>query len=217
MWQVGRASIYDRVLTFLETVYAQRGAYERGNATAESPLDVLILNYTKVVNDCCAIRVLVQRGFYIQAAIISRSTIDSCNLMMHIAFEGEKASLVQQWLNDQNLKHWNLMKTLNRGLDQGLDLDLYEARRKELDDFVHANFSALQLYPAQSPGPTPLDEGALHRITSWMAIIDLFLVSCLLTVPLIVPDLEVKANRYLQQIMRNPSRPKSVVDLETDV
>jgi hypothetical protein len=193
-------SLYKSILDFLEAVYIRRGTYIRSDATEESPMDILVLNFTKVVNDCRAILFLTDQVFYIQAGILCRSTIDSCNLMMHIVFEGDNATLLAQWLNGRPLRHWALMKTLNNQVDQNLDFTYYKEVRGRLDDFVHANFKALQLYPAQAPGPTPLDSDSFKEMTFWKWLLELFLVSCLMSVPAMVPDLEHEANNYLEQL-----------------
>jgi len=189
--------IYTQILDFMETAYMKCGAYRDGQLSEERPIDVLVLNFTKVVNDCRAILLLVQQGFYIQAGILCRSTDDACNLMMHVAFEGENAILLPKWLHGQRLTHWQIMEQLNRHLGKQLHLQSYEATRRKLDDFVHANYLALQLYPAQSPGSTALDNKSFSRITFWKGLLQLFIVSCLLCVPLFVPDLQRDANSYL--------------------
>lgn len=193
-------SLYSNILDFLESVYTRRGTYSRATPREESPMDVLILNFTKVVNDCRAILMLADKRFYIQAGILCRSTCDSCHLMMHIAFEGDDAPLVREWLNDQRLGHWRIMRTLNRQLKQELNTDAYETTRNKLDDFAHANFRALQLYPSQSPGPTPLDSDVFEKLTFWDRLIHLFLVSCLMTVFAIAPDDGSQADDFLQQM-----------------
>ncbi|MCX5637732.1 MAG: hypothetical protein NTX52_08595 [Planctomycetota bacterium] len=188
---------YTWILDFMETVYIEQGAYTGDQPSQERPIDVLVLNFTKVVNDCRAILLLVQRGFYIQAGILCRSTSDACNLMMHVAFEGENAILLPKWLHYQRLSHWQIMERLNSHLGKHLDLQSYETTRRKLDDFVHANYPALQLYPAQSPGPTVLDNESFGRITFWKGLIRLFIVSCLLCIPLLDPDLQEDTNSFL--------------------
>ena len=41
-----------RALDFLEGVYSRRGPYRRSDLAEESTMDILVLNFTKVVNDC---------------------------------------------------------------------------------------------------------------------------------------------------------------------
>jgi hypothetical protein len=199
-FSVDQLSFYSRILDFLESVYTQRGTYTRATPTEESPMDVLVLNFTKVVNDCRAILMLADNGFFIQAGILCRSTSDSCHLMMHILFEGDDAPLVREWLNDQGLRHWRIMRTLNTQLSQELNMDVYSTTRSKLDDFVHASFRALQLYPSQSPGPTPLDSDSFQKLTFWDGLIQLFLVSCLMTASAIAPDHERQADDFLRQM-----------------
>ena len=188
------------ILDFLETAYSQRGVYRSNNLSKESAMDVICLNFTKVVNDTRAILLLAQQELYIQAGILCRNTIDACNLMMHIAFEGADAPIYKLWADGQRISHWKLIKRINTYLDRELDLSSYEKTRKTLDDFVHANYSALQLYPAQAPGPTQIDSAVFTDVTFWKPLMDLFLVSCLLVVPIIVSDLEEEANRFLDSM-----------------
>lgn len=206
MWQPtdNRLQLYNRILDFLEEVYIQRGEYQQGDITQESAIDVLILNFVKIVNDCRAVLLLAQSGFYIQAGILIRSIEDACNLMMHICFEGEDAELVDQWLAGRRVTHWNIVERLNENLEPEyqLDINIYRQVRRRLDDFVHANYDALRLYPAQSPGSTPLDNDTLHELTFWSPLMSLFFVSCLLTVELIVPDLADRAELHLNQLQQ---------------
>lgn len=207
VFKSNEASFYRVILDFLEEVYIQRGPYQQGDATQESSMDVLILNFTKVVNDCRAILLLSQSGFYIQAGIIVRSTIDSCNLMMHIAFEGDNAPLFKQWLIGKSetgkpVTHWKLVERLNERLKYQLNVDAYRKKRKQLDNFVHANYQALRLYPIQSPGPTPINKKSFRELIFWKGFFHVNLVSCLLIVSLIVPDLGEQAGIYLNQLMQ---------------
>ena len=144
---------YNDVLDFLEKVYSKVGAYEPGDKNTDKSSDILILNFTKVVNDCRAIIYLINHGFYIQAGIIARSTNDACLLMMHISYEGNTASLLKEWQEKGQLKHWDILKTINCHLKKtGIDtisIADYANIRKQLDDFVHGNYRALKLYPAQ--------------------------------------------------------------------
>jgi hypothetical protein len=194
--------LYSEVLDFLEDVYSRRGQYIQGSPSQESTVDVLTLSFVKVVNDCRAILLLAQSGFYIQAGVLARSTEDACSLIMHIGFEGENAALVKKWLSGRRVTHWMLVKKLNENLppEHQLDVANYRRVRKRLDDFVHANYDALKLYPAQSPGSTPLDDKSFYAMTFWKHLIYLYLFSCLLAVELIVPDLGDRAKSYLEQL-----------------
>lgn len=194
--------LYKDVLDFLEEVYDRRGQYEQGDPAQESATDVLTLNFVKVVNDCRAILLLAQSGFYIQAGIVARSTEDACSFMMHIVFEGDNAALVEKWLSDQRVTHGMIIQKLNEGLppEHKLDVAIYRRVRRRLDDFVHANYDALKLYPAQSPGSTSLDSTSFGETTFWKDLVYLYLFSCLLAVELIAPDLKERSESYLGQL-----------------
>ena len=202
IYKASELELYNRSLDFLEEVYDRRGLYKQGDPSQENAMDALTLNFVKIVNDCRAILLLTKAGFYIQAGIIARSTEDACSFMMHIVFEGDDAALVKNWLSGQRVTHWMMVKKLNEclPLDQQLNVADYWKVRKRLDDFVHANFDALILYPAQSPGATPLDSKSLHEVTFWKHLVYLYLFSCLLSTELIAPDLEEKAKSYLKQL-----------------
>ena len=60
--------LYEETLPFLEKVIERRGIFHHG-ASKERPIDVLCLNFTKVVNDTKAMMMLCANGFYIQAGI----------------------------------------------------------------------------------------------------------------------------------------------------
>jgi hypothetical protein len=209
MYDASELELYNRVLGFLEEVYDRRGRYEQGDPAQESMMDVLTLNFVKVVNDCRAILLLAQSGFYIQAGILARSTQDACNLVMNIGFEGDNASLVERWLSGQRVTHWMLVEKLDELLppEHQFDVTNYRNVRRRLDDFVHANYDALKLYPAQSPGSTSLDSKSLHEMTFWKHLVYLYLFSCLLAVELIAPDLEERARSYLEQLEELRSTP----------
>lgn len=205
IYTAGEFSLYSEVLDFLEEVYSHRGEYVQGSPSQESTMDVLTLSFVKEVNDCRAILLLTQAGFYIQAGILARSAQDACSLIMHVGFEGENAALVKKWLRGHRVTHWELVEKLNEHLpsEHQLDVANYRRVRKRLDDFVHANYDALKLYPAQSPGPTPLDGESLHAVTFWKHLVYLYLFSCLLAVEMIAPDLEDRAKSYLAQLEQN--------------
>lgn len=194
---------YDQILAFLEGVYGAAGEYREGELDEETARDVLLLNFTKVVNDCRAILALAGDGFYIQAAIVLRSTLDACNVMMHIAFEGKESGVAERWLGGERLKHWDVVGELNRVLgDEGqLNLRRYGQTRQRLDDIVHANFPGLTMYPAQAPGPTPLSAEVLARATFWTPLLDLCVVSSLLTVDLVTHEGTEEAGAYLQAVL----------------
>jgi hypothetical protein len=202
IYEASELELYNRVLNFLEEVCGRRGQYRRGDPSQESMMDILALNFVKVVNDCRAILLLTQAGFFIQAGILVRSTEDACSFMMHIGFEGDDAVIVEKWLSGQRVTHWTMIKKLNECLppDHRLNVTNYRKVRKRLDDFVHANFDALKLYPAQSPGATPLDSQSLREMTFWKHLVYLYLFSCLLVTEFIVPDCEEKAKSYLEQL-----------------
>ena len=202
MWTTDELKLYEAVLRFLEEAYGRRGQYEAGDPAQEGAMDVLTLNLVKVVNDCRAILLLVRFGFHIQAGIIARSTDDACNFMMHIVFGGDRAELVHKWLLGKRVTHWTMVKKLNEQLPSEAQLDLatYGAVRKRLDDFVHASYDALKLYPAQAPGSTRLDSRSFREMTFWSDLVYLYLFSCLLAVDLIVPDVEETAKSYLGQL-----------------
>ncbi len=197
--------LYKKVLDFLENVYINCGPYEQGDACNERPIDVAFINFTKVVNDCRAVILLIENSFYIQAAIVTRSTVDACNLMMHIGFEGNNAPLVKQWLEGPDMSHWKIVNKINSSLSHRLNLKGYEKNRRRLDDFVHANYQSVKLYPAQSPGPTKMREDIFHGLSFWKGLVRLHLISCLLTVPTIVPKLEGQAQKYVNRILKIPS------------
>lgn len=204
IWTTDELKLYEAVLEFLEEAYARRGRYEAGDPAKEGAMDVLTLNLVKVVNDCRAILLLVRFGFHIQAGIIARSTDDACNFMMHIVFGGDRAELVHKWLLGERVTHWMMVKKLNEQLPSEAQLDLatYGAVRQRLDDFVHANYDALKLYPGQAPGSTRLDSRSFREMTFWSDLVYLFLFSCLIAMQVILPDLEETTESYLRQLER---------------
>jgi hypothetical protein len=165
----------------------------------------MILNFTKVVNDCQAILLLAQNGFYVQAGIVARSTMDACYLMMHIGSEGDDAAIAKRWLAGDRVTHWMLLDRLNYRLSQDdqptLDSDSYRQVRRRLDAFVHASYEGLKLYLAQLSGPASTDEDSLRELTIWKNLMHLYLVVCLLVVRLTVPGLEEQAVPYLDQLL----------------
>jgi hypothetical protein len=65
--------LHSSILDFLEALCRQ---YEQPGMEQESTQEALTLNLMKVTNDCRAILLLAQSGFYIQAGILARSTTD---------------------------------------------------------------------------------------------------------------------------------------------
>ena len=189
--------LYEEMLSFLEEVIERRGVFHP-DISKERPIDVLCLNFTKVVNDTKAIMILCSNGFYIQAGIICRSAIDACHLMMHIAFSGENAELVDPWLGREKLTHWKVLENIDNALGAGLDLEAYRAKREMLDDLVHGNYESLKYYPAQSPGPTPMTTEAFNKIVFWRSLLNINITSCLLVVNILVPEFAEKAEQYLE-------------------
>jgi hypothetical protein len=160
--------------------------------------DVLLLNLAKVASDSRAILLLVQAGFYIQAGILARSTTDACNLVMHIDVERDSPELVERWIQGKKVTHWMLVESLE-GVP--LDKDKYRDLRRRLDDFVHANYEALKLYPAQLEGEAETDADAFQEMTFWKGLIYLYLITCLLSIQLLAPYLEEQADGYLDRLV----------------
>lgn len=192
-----KRAIYEEALSLLEKVISRRGPYKFSKVSDERSIDVLCLNFTKVVNDIRAIILLVNNGYFIQAGIVCRSAIDACNLMMHIAFSGENAELVRPWLKNKKISHWSIIENINKILNNQLKVNTYEKQRKKLDDMVHGNFNMVKYYPAQSPGPTQMTKEIFYEIYSWDQLINLLIISCLLVIPITVPELENESKRYL--------------------
>lgn len=198
----GEFQLYTRVLGFLEEVGARRGRFQPAGAAQEGTTGVLFLTFTKVVNDCRAILLLAQSGFYVQAGILSRSTMDACYLLICAGYEGDDSALVKRWLEGRRVTHWTVVERLNEGLEREHQLDIrdYRRMRRRLDDFVHARYETLRLYPAQSPGPTPMDDNSFRELTFWRGLVYFYLITCLLAVQFIEPDLEEQAGRHLGQL-----------------
>jgi hypothetical protein len=191
-----KREIYEEALSLLEKVINRRGSYEFSKIFDERPIDVLCLSFTKVVNDTRAIILLGDNCYFIQAGIVCRSAIDACNLMMHIGFSGESAEWVNPWLENKRTSHWSIIKNINKILNNQLKINIYEQQRKKLDDMVHGNFNVVKYYPAQSPGPTQMTEEIFYEIYSWNQFINLFIISCLLVIPILVPEMEEESKRY---------------------
>ena len=107
---------YDRALQLLEDVCARRARCHGEDAAAEEAPDVLSLTFAKVVSDCRAILLLARAGFYIQAGILSRSTMDACNLLVCAGFEGNDSPFIARWLQGRRVTHWAVVERLNEGL-----------------------------------------------------------------------------------------------------
>jgi hypothetical protein len=196
--------IFDAALDFLEETY-QRQVLAQQESTIQGDIrEALILNLTKVMNDCRAILLLAQSGFYIQAGILARSTTDACNLVMHIEFSEDDATLVEPWLAGRKVTHWMLIEEINESLEREIQLDTthYRQMREQLDDFVHANYKALKLYPAQLSRISLLDQVTFHSLTFWKNLVHFYLISCLLAILLLVPDLEEETFDHLDRLAK---------------
>lgn len=196
--------IFDAALDFLEETYQGQEITQQEGAIQGDVREALILNLAKVMNDCRAILLLAQSGFYIQAGILARSTTDACNLLMHIEFSEDDATLVEPWLAGRKVTHWMLIEEINESLEQEIQLDMknYRQMREQLDDFVHANYKALKLYPAQLARISSLDQITFHGLTFWKNLVHFYLISCLLAIPLLAPDLEEEAFNHLEQLAK---------------
>ena len=195
--------LYTRILSFLEALCRQ---YERpGEMGQESTREVLILNLMKVTNDCRAIMLLARSGFYIQAGILARSTTDACNLMLHIDVERDNAIFAERWLRGRRVTHWMLVESLNK---IPLDIDSYRELRRQLDDLVHANYEGLKLYPTQLADPATWGDDAFQSLVFWKSLMVFYLITCLLAVHLIAPDLQ-QADDYLEALLRTYGLPSS--------
>jgi hypothetical protein len=194
--------IHSRILDFLEALCRQ---YVQAGMEQESTHEALTLNLMKVTNDCRAILLLAQSGFYIQAGILARSTTDACNLMMHIDVERDNAIFAERWLQGRRVTHWMLIDSLKK---IPLDIDSYRELRRQLDNLVHANYEGLKLYPTQLAGPENLDEAAFQSLVFWKSLIIFYLITCLLAVQLIAPNLE-QADDYLEILLQMYGRPPS--------
>jgi hypothetical protein len=188
--------LYNRILDFLGNLYPQ---YDQGkDVEQESTQKALHLNLIKVTDDCRAILLLTESGFYVQAGILARSTTDACNLMMHIDVERDNAIFAERWLQGRRVTHWMLVESL-KGIP--LDIEKYRELRRQLDDLVHANYDGLKLYPIQLSKSTPMDEAALQSLTFWKNLMYFYLITCLLAVQLIAPDQEDQADDHLDELL----------------
>ena len=194
--------LYNTILDLLEDAYRQQARYGVDPLLQQSTREALLLNFAKVMNDCRAILLLVDRGFYIQAGILARSTTDACNMVMHIDVEGDHAPLTRPWLEGRRVTHWMLVDSLK---DIQLDMDAYRALRRRLDDFVHANRRALRLYRIQLIDQASLDPTTLEKVTFWRNLVNFYLISCLLAIPMIAPAQGEKADALLEQLLRHLS------------
>ncbi len=194
--------LLDQILDYLEKIRWQHEQPPQDGVLPESTREALILNLAKVANDCRAILLLAQSGFYIQAGILARSTTDACNLLLHISVAEDGATLVDPWLTGEKVTHWMLLEEINESLERDLRLDTggYRETRRRLDDLVHANYEALKLYPAQL-SETPANEATFHDLTFWKNLVYFFLIACLLAALLIAPDLEEETEEHLNQVL----------------
>jgi hypothetical protein len=195
--------LYGRILDFLETLCRQ--CEQPGKTEQDSTSQALILNLIKVASDCRAIVLLAQSGFYIQAGILARSTTDACNLMLHIDVERDNAIFAERWLQGRRVTHWMLVESLSK---IPLDIDSYRELRRQLDDLVHANYEGLKLYPTQLAGPETLNDAAFQSLVFWKSLMVFYLITCLLAVHVIAPDLE-QADDYLEMLLQIYGRTPS--------
>jgi hypothetical protein len=195
--------LLNQILDYLEQIRRQYEQPSEDEVLPESARETLILNLAKVVNDCRAILLLAQSGFYIQASILARSTSDACNLLLHISVAEDNAALVEPWLHGRKVTHWMLLEKINESLERDLQLDTgsYRETRRRLDDLVHANCEALKLYPAQLSETSLADKATFHSLTFWKNLVYFFLIACLLAALLIAPDLEEETEEYLNQVL----------------
>ena len=190
---------YDQVLDFLER---SGDVLFDHDLSQQEVRDILLLNLAKVVSDSRAILALVKEGFLIQAGVLARSALDACYLMILVGFEGEKTELVEKWLAGRRVTHWVIVDQLNKYLEPEyrLSFDDYRQVRHRLDDLVHANYDALQLYPLQWPGRAPPEGERLYALAFWKSMMRFFLVTCLLVVRLVQPELDQEARDYLDRL-----------------
>ena len=195
--------LLNRTLSFIEEICKRHERLQRSSVAQTITHEVLILNLTKVANDCRAILLLAQSGFYIQASILARSTTDACNLLLHVSVAEDDAALVDPWLTGAKITHWMLLEEINESLERDLRLDTgsYRETRRRLDDLVHANYEALKLYPTQLSETSLADEATFHSLTFWKNLVYFFLIACLLAALLIAPDLEEKTEEHLNQVL----------------
>ncbi len=193
---------YETILNFLEEVYQAVAPYKYQGAEKESKRDVLILNFTKVVSDSRAILLLSKHGLYIQAGIIARSTSDACHLMVHLAFAEKPPEILSEWLKGKKVTHWTLLHNVQQQVDGQLNRDAYANERRRLDNCVHGNYEGIRLYPSQV-GAARMSDTEWREITSWEALLYLFLYSCLMVVDLISTKLTRESNRYMKALVTN--------------
>ena len=194
-------NLYNDILDFLEDIYIQKGPYEYNDSPEERRTDVILLNFTKIINDCRAVLLLAQSGYLIQAGIILRSTQDAMSLMMHIAFYPVDTELLEKWKTNQKVRHYDVFRKLNRFFKEGLNKSNYVKSRKKLDDWVHGNFQGVKLYPYQAEGPTPIDD-VIDELTFWRPLLYLDILSCLLCVQLIEPDKKNESEMLLNKLQK---------------
>lgn len=192
-------SQYEGKLAFLEEVYSAAGPYEHLGPERETKKEALILNFTKVVSDCRAILLLSKHHLYIQAGILARSTSDACHLMVHLAFAENPPSILASWLGRTGVRHWKLIRAIEQQLGRNLNIDAYAQVRRRLDDFVHGNYEAVRLYPAQV-GCADVTEETTRDLGFWVSLLDVFVYSCLMAVQLISTRHASEAERYMNEI-----------------
>lgn len=199
----------NEVLSFLESVYIAKGEYTFSNGSSERQMDVIILNFVKVVDDLRAILTLIDNRFFIQSIIIARSTLDACNFLFEVCFQEEDTLLIQKWLTGKYIKHWTIIKRIDKGLKEsntdkhGIGIYKYQDIREKFDSFVHNHFSAIRYYPGLAKGNTPRDGSFDEYIHLLDWAINLFFVTSLLTSTLIAQQFTEQAHKYLKEMGYN--------------
>jgi len=96
-----------------------------------------------------------------------------------------------------------IVEELNERLEPEFCFPLPEYRevRRRLDDFVHATYPALRLYPAQLRDDITNVE-RLRDLVFWQSLLRFFLVACLLVVRLVRPDLGEQARAHMERLAR---------------
>jgi hypothetical protein len=145
--------IFDAALDFLEETYQKQEFTQQDSTIQGEVREALILNLAKVMNDCRAILLLAQSGLYIQAGILARSTTDACNLVMHIEFSEDDATLVEPWLAGRKVTHWMLIEEINESLEQSAQV----ISRTAIENFLAGSDHLPQPNLLEKPGALLLD------------------------------------------------------------
>jgi hypothetical protein len=123
--------------------------------------------------------------------------------MIEIGLSGEGSELAKKWPSGYEIKHWPLIRSIDKLFkgekEQGPSIDLinYEDVRGILDNFVHGNFIGVRHYPGQARGDSALDDSFISNIHTLDGLIQIFIVSSLLIVPLINNKYNEIAKGYL--------------------